>query len=299
MKLRTLCLAGVCGLGLAVGTAFAQDSTYQQWSGYETSPETDELVKNLEKLIDQAERDRAADPAFLDDLRGVLADYTNPWQDRLLSDDFRDGEYLRNPAWTVVSGQFKVDRKGNYTGLRSTIIPPGYYTGQTQGGGANDLAAAILGTLLNQPATTQQSAQYAAIYTPVKVSNSFAVRLEFASGERFGRFDFGPYQGPSGTTAYRVAYLPGQKDSLRLLRITPKGTVAVGVYKGVLNLEDGRRHVIEWTRDRAGKMIVSLDGQDVITANDKTILKPFDGFLMINGGGSYWVRSITIDGTKA
>lgn len=299
MKFRNSLFAGACGLVLVMGAALAlaQETTYQPWSGNETSPEIDEIVTSLEKLIDQAERDRAADPQFLEDLRAVLADYSNPWQARLLFDDFRDGEYLRNPAWTVVSGQFRVDRKGNYTGLRSTIIPPGYATGQRQSGG--DLAATILGTLLNQPAATQPGAQYAAIHTPVKVSNSFAVRIEFASGERFGRFDFGPYQGPSGTTAYRVAYLPGQKDSLRLLRITPKGTVAIGVYKGVLNLEDGRRHVIEWTRDRSGKMVVSLDGKDVIAANDKNILKPFDGFLMINGGGSYWVRSVTVDGAKA
>ena len=229
----------------------------------------------------------------------MLADYTNPWQGRLLSDDFRDGEYLRNPAWTVVSGQFTVDRKGNFAGLRSTIVPPGYVVGQRQGGTTDNLAAAILNTFLNQQVTTQQTAQYAAIHTPVKISNSFAVRLEFASGERFGRFDFGPYQGPSGVTAYRIAYLPGQKDGLRLLRITPRGSVAVGVYKGVLSLEDSRRHVIEWTRDRNGKMLVSLDGQDVIAANDKTILKPFDGFMMINSGGSYWVRSITVDGSKA
>jgi hypothetical protein len=282
-----------------MGGALAQETTYQQWSGYETSPEVDELVKNLEKLIDQAERDRAADPQFLEDLRDVLAGYTNPWQTRLLFDDFRDGNFTANPAWTVVSGQFKVDRKGSYTGLRSTIIPPGYVTGQNQPGSADNLAAAILGTILNQQATTQPTAQHAAIYTPAKISNSFAVRLEFASGERFGRFDFGPYQGPSATVAYRIAYLPGQKDSIRLLRITQKGTVAVGVYKGVINLEDGRRHVIEWTRDRNGKMIVTLDGQDIITASDRTIQKPFDGFLMINSGGSYWVRSVTVDGGKA
>ncbi|MGH6933258.1 MAG: hypothetical protein ACREEE_12590, partial [Dongiaceae bacterium] len=153
MKLRTLCLAGVCGLALLMGGANAQDTTYQQWSGYETSPEVDELVSSLEKLIDQAERDRAADPQFLDDLRGVLANYTNPWQTRLLSEDFRDGEYLRNPAWTVVSGQFKVDRKGIYTGLRSTIIPPGYTIGQNQAGSTDNLAAAILGTILNQQVT--------------------------------------------------------------------------------------------------------------------------------------------------
>jgi hypothetical protein len=296
MYFRTLCFVTVFGLG--IGGAMAQDTKYQPWPGDDGgSGDVDTLVRDLEQLIDQAEKDRAADPQFLDDLRGVLAGYQNPWSERLLYDDFRDGNYTGNPKWTVSSGAFKVDTKGNNIGLRSTIVAPGTSTTQSTGNVATDILGAILSSQNSQQSTSTDA--YAAIYTPVKVSNAFATRLEFVSGERRGRLDFGPYQGPSGSVAYRVAYLPGQsKDSLRLIRITSKGAVAIGTYKGALNLEDNRRHVIEWTRDRNGVMSVLVDGQELITATDRTITKPFDGLMLINSGGTYYVRSVTLDGGK-
>ena len=299
MKFRTLCLVTVLGLSLGMGGAVAQDNTnkYQQWPGAEGggSEDVNKLVQDIQKLIDQAEKDKAADPQFLDDLRGVLADYQNPWTTRVLYDDFSDGNYTVNPTWTVSGGVFKVKKEGFNIGLKSSVIPQGV-TPQQQSSGN------VVLDILNAANGQQQqptSFQYSAIYTPVKVSNAFATRIEFTSVDRFGRMDFGPYLGASGATAYRVAYLPGQtKDSLRLIRITSKGAVAIATYKGALNLEDNRRHVLEWTRDRNGVMSVVLDGQDMMQATDRTITKPFDGFLMINSGGTYWVRSVTIDGGK-
>jgi hypothetical protein len=297
MKYRTMIGAGLLSLVLALGPAAAQESAprYQQWPGNNGAPpDVDKLVQQLEKLIDQAEHDRAADPQFLSDLRDVLGDYRNPWQDRLLYDDFRDGNYAYNPTWTVTSGAFKVDTKGNTTGLRSTIVAPGTSV-------KSNPTLNILGTLLGNPnpQTSVSDAPYAAIYTTLRISNAFVVRLEFMSGERRGRIDFGPYQGPAGSVAYRVAYIPGQAtDSLKLIRITQKGAVTIGSYPGPLNLEDGRRHLLEWRRDRRGAMTVSLDGRDMITAQDRTIPRPFDGMLLINSGGTYWVRSLAIDGTR-
>jgi hypothetical protein len=300
MNFRTLCLATALGLSLAMGGAMAQDSTskYQQWPGAEGggSEDVSQLVQDIQKLIDQAEKDKAADPQFLDDLRGVLADYQNPWTTRLLYDDFRDGNYTAGPAWTVSGGVFKVKREGSNVGLKSSVIPQGVTQQQQQSTG--NVVLDILNSA-NQQQQQPTSFEYSAIYTPVKITNAFATRIEFTSVDRFGRMDFGPYLGASGATAYRVAYLPGQsKDSLRLIRITSKGAVAIATYKGALNLEDGRRHVLEWTRDRNGVMSVVLDGQDMMQATDRTITKPFDGFLMINSGGTYWVRSVTVDGGK-
>jgi hypothetical protein len=45
-------------------------------------------------------------------------------------------------------------------------------------------------------------------------------------------------------------------------------------------------------------MTVSVDGKTLISAKDKTIAQPFDGFLVINSGGRYVIRAVTIDGTK-
>lgn len=299
MKIRILGWATVLGLGLATGGAMGQDESgkYQQWPGADTgSNDVNQLVQDIQKLVDQAERDKAADPQFLDDLRGVLADYQNPWTTRLLYDDFRDGNYTAAPAWTVSAGVFKVKKDGFNVGLKSKVIPQGVAQQQQQSTG--NIVLDILNAA-NQQQQQPTAFDYCAIYTPVRISNAFAARIEFTSADRFGRMDFGPYLGASGATAYRVAYLPGQsRDSLRLIRITSRGAIAIATYKGGLNLEDGRRHVLEWTRDRNGAMKVVLDGQDMMQVTDRSIAKPFDGFLMINSGGTYWVRSVTVDGGK-
>ena len=301
MRLKSLLIAGAAAFAIVTGPALAQDSTtkYQQWQGY-NSENMQDLINQLDELIHQAETDRAADPQFLKDLRGVLAQYSAPATPKyvaLLFDDFRDGNYTQNPVWTVTSGGFKVDKKGSFIGLRSTIYPPGTQPGQTSSN--RQPGTGHSGRHPDQPSTQQTStAKYAAIYTPVKVSNEFRIKFDFASTERFGRMDFGVYQGSGGSNAYRIAYLPNQKDSLRLLRLTSQGVWVIGAYKTTLSLEDNRRHLIEWTRDKAGVMSVVLDGQEVIRATDKNFTKPFDGFLHLNAGGSYYVRAISIEGLK-
>ncbi|HEY7688731.1 MAG TPA: hypothetical protein VH835_08565 [Dongiaceae bacterium] len=299
MGLKSWVTAGVAAVAILAAPALAQDSTtrYQQWQGY-NSENMQDLIGDLEDLIKQAEQDRAADPEFLKDLRAVLAQYSAPASKyvSLLFDDFRDGNYTQNPAWKVTSGSFKVDTKGSFTGLRSTIYPPGAQPGQTSTGNP---ALDILGAILNQPQQQAQTAQYAAIYTPVKVSNEFRITFDFASTERFGRMDFGVYQGSGGSNAYRLAYLPNQKDSLRLVRLTSQGATTIASYKQTISLENNKRHQFEWVRDRNGVMSVRLDGQEVMRVTDKSITKGFDGFLFVNGGGSYYIRSIGVEGVKS
>src|SRR3990172_2167540 len=87
--------------------------------------------------------------------------------------------------------------------------------------------------------------QSASIYTPVRISNAFALRLELTSKERAGRLDFGPYQGASGNLAYRLAYRPGARPGLQLLRIGPQSTAVIASYDQPLALEDGWPPVVD------------------------------------------------------
>ena len=55
------------------------------------------LAKELEALIDEAERARAADPRFLEDLRDKIAEYSAAAavavpREALIQDDFSDGD---------------------------------------------------------------------------------------------------------------------------------------------------------------------------------------------------------------
>ncbi len=45
-------------------------------------------------------------------------------------------------------------------------------------------------------------------------------------------------------------------------------------------------------------MVVKIDGAQVMEVTDRSFRDPFDGVALVNGGGDYALRSITIDGTS-
>ena len=116
------------------------------------------------------------------------------------------------------------------------------------------------------------------------------------------RFEFGPYQGANASAGYRLAYNPGApagSASLELLRLSSRGGIStVELTDQPLRLQDGKSHVIEWSRDRGGRMVVKIDGAQVMEVTDRSFRDPFDGIALVNGGGDYALRSITIDGTS-
>src|SRR5262245_51778835 len=110
MKRYRICMLALAGVLLLAGVpAWAQSGDMQ------------ELLKNLRALIDEADKNNTADPTFLDDLRDLANTYDNQWPVKIVYDDFKDGDYTANPAWTVVSGTWRIDAKGKAGGLRSTV----------------------------------------------------------------------------------------------------------------------------------------------------------------------------------
>lgn len=81
----------------------------------------DALVQEITELIEAAERARAADPKFLEQLRQVLEEYQVPKLVQLMHDDFSDGNFTRNPRWRQAEGEFTVDCG---RGLRSVARQP-------------------------------------------------------------------------------------------------------------------------------------------------------------------------------
>jgi hypothetical protein len=282
--------------------AMAQEPRYKPLPAQTQTGDMSELVKKLRSLTDEAERSKAADPAFINDLRNLANAYDNPWPLKLLSDNFRDGDFTKNPAWTVIAGTWQVDAKGRFTGLHSAIAKAKTETTQDTGGtGASQIVGNVLETLRKQQqgqgAAQPAREEHATIFAPVGISNAFSIRLELASGEG-GRFDFGPAVGPNRDSLYRITYMPEAESGLVLSRVTPQGTQLLASSNGKIVLEDNKSHVMEWKRDRAGKMTVALDGKPQIEATDMQLKSRFDGFLMDNGGGSYWIRSVEIAGVK-
>ena len=299
-----LLIAGLLAALLLNGApSRAQESTYSPWQGQTQTGDMQQLLKQLRVLVDKATKANAADPAFLDDLRKLVDAYDSQWPRRVLFDDFRDGDFTSNPTWTVTAGTWRVDTQSKLPGLQSRVIIAQATTGTQSGSKTQKAIVGILGGLLQQQqgGQTQQETQdqYAAISTPVAISNSFAIHLEIASRQPGGRFDFGPYLGTRGDSGYYLTYAPAMANSLMLSSVTGyAGSKQLATSNGSIRLEDGASHVIDWKRDRAGKMTVALDGTVVIEATDLTIRKPFDGFLLANSGGTYSIRSVTINGSR-
>jgi hypothetical protein len=302
----TLALTAAAGLLLfTVSTGFADDSRYSPWQGQVQTGDMTELLKNLRALTDQAEQDKAADPEFLADLRSMASEYEDRarWPTRLLYDNFSDGNLTGKPTWTIVAGDWRVATNSSGTNaLTSRVRKYGSYSSTSSTSNGTDIVAAVLAAVLARQNGTTTSTQQtqdapASILVPVAISDQFSIRIEMASRESRGQFNYGVYAGQNGERSYQLAYLPGGANGLSLSRVTPQGSQLLATSAGAINLEDNQLHVIEWKRGLSGKMTVALDGQTVIEATDVGSRKPFTGFLMVNSGGNYAIQSVAINGT--
>lgn len=269
----------------------AADTRYSEWSGSQTVANVDQLVDRLNKLIENAERQRAADPRFLRDLRDALDDYAEGQIPFFLSDDFRDGNFNRNPSWSVTAGKWVVERTG---GVRSAVRVPN----RTQG--KQDTATAILDTLLGGGGNTGSAGKdaRAEIITPAKITNSFAATVMIESLASPGRFDIVVYQGNDRSAGYRLIYYPDSTPSLELVRFTKRGGSVIESYEQAVFMEDGNTHAIEWVRSGGGRMSVSIDGEEVIQTTDQGIKSGFDGLAFVNFAGDFVVREVEVRGAR-
>lgn len=297
----------VLAILLGATPALAQQ-TYRQWGnpdGGRTGPgQTQEFIDRLNRLVDEAEKSRAADPRFLRDLRSLARGFDRPWRRRVFSDDFLDGNFTANPAWTVTAGRYWVEKGW---GLRSAI-EPGQAAAQSTARRprGRDAAIAILGAVLNQ-ATGNRGGQnapvaqaIATIRAAVPITNAFAIEFDLSSWRdkgngQAGKFEIGPYQGSGGGTGYRLAYRPG--GDFELLRVSPRGTSIIDAATA-RPLEDKKPHAVEWTRRADGLMTVTVDGKQIISTTDRGIRQNFGGLRITNRGGDYIVKRITVYGVN-
>ena len=263
-----------------------------------------ELVDQLKDVIRGAEQYRGSNPVMMKQLRDLVRRYDWPWQVSLLYDDFRDGDYTYDPRWIVNQGEFWVARGA---GLRSTIDPSDLRTRRTSDRRSESSALDILGDLLlgnreGEVRTTQASLKpEAEIFTRVGITNAFAAKLQLnlkSYAERNTRLEFGPFQGDDRSSGYRLAYASGRTPSLSLLRLGPNRSAVIETIDQGIALEDGNAHTIEWRRSMDGAMVVLLDSKEVIRTVDRAYDDPFDGFSVINKGGDFEIKQVSVFGTE-
>lgn len=283
-------------------TAFPAQAQTDQYSAREDR--TQEVLDQLKEIIRASEQDRRSNPATTKQLRDLVRRYDWPWRVSLLSDDFRDGDYTYNPRWTVANGEFRVLRG---SGLRSYFDAPVSQARRPASRRSDGSAIELLGELLMggrerdvepMPSNVKSEAE---IFTRVGITNAFVVKTELNArgyADRDTRFEFGPYQGEDRSSGYRLAYESGRKPSLTLLRLSPGRSAVIEMTEQEVNLADGNWHTIEWRRSSDGEMTVLLDNREVIKTIDRAHDYPFDGFSMVNKGGEFEVRRVSVFGTQ-
>jgi hypothetical protein len=265
---------------------------------------TQELVDHLKDVIREAEQDRRSNPATTRQLRDLVRRYDWPWRVSLLFDDFSDGDFTYEPRWIVNNGEFRVARGA---GLRSYFdpTPSGRYRAsdrRSDNPGLELLGDLLMGGRERAVAEAQRSLRSEnEIFTRVGITKAFALKLQLNIRnyvDRNNRLEFGPFQGEERSSGYRLAYESGGTPSLSLVRFGPnRSAVIERVDQGIV-LEDGNPHTVEWRRSNDGEMVVLLDNKEVMRTVDRAHDDPFDGFSVINKGGEFEVKQVSILGTQ-
>ncbi|MEX0921474.1 MAG: hypothetical protein WD489_08050 [Rhodovibrionaceae bacterium] len=300
------------GLAIAVlAIGFAAPALAQQG---EEEQRLDALIGELQSLIERGEEKREADPWFLQDLKDLVRKYDWPWQVVLYDQSFLElGDNDLPPGWKPLEGRYRMEPNAGYRTMVETRP-------EQQGQRSNEeVVGALVGTLLsnalnknnnnssNSSSNSQSRYASALAVTEIdrQVTNAFALTLRLSLrpiDNTQGKVGVGPYQGEATGGGYRLYYLTGSQPGERrfeLLRRSSRGTVStIEFYEGELGIEDGEEHEILWTRDRDGRMTVSLDGQQIMSATDKSFGDPFDGMTFINTGGDAAVSYMKIEGTS-
>jgi hypothetical protein len=309
-----LVIAAVFSWVVGASNASAQQSGYSKWSD-PSAPSADSrlqgFVDKLNSLIDEAEKVRAADPNFLRDLRDLARGFNRPWRTNVFNDTFSDGDFNHNPAWTVTAGKYWVERSW---GLRSAVKPGASATTNTEGTSQSatqeQQAAQIFGAILNQAlggklggnsqtSQTGQAPPAAIIHTPVAITNAFALELDLSSWAAEGQMQVAVYQGQfkdKDSAGYRLAYRPG--GGFELLRLSSRGASVIERATTRHPIEDKKSHRLIWERHADGRMRISLDGGNILEATDRGFRDQFSGIALINNGGDYIIKSVSINGTN-
>lgn len=300
--MRTLLFFSILAFHLIIAPALAADQGEKA------------LLEELRVLAEKARRERAADRWLQRALDDLVARYDRPWQRTLFFDDFRDGDYDRNPRWALLEGRFEVvrnrglvawnDAAGRQGGLGTDSPmedrPPA---------GQGDLGAALVGALLQQalgpPPGGRPSDEAPArrsgpdrLRARVNATNAFALSATLSASEAPSTgLALALLQSTEGTYGYRLRLQTGPRSHVELERIR-RGRSAI-VERVPLNdaFADGRLHDLIWQQMPDGTVKVMLDEQTLFEVRDRAFRDGYPWLELRHEGGDLAIRAIRIEGT--
>ena len=275
-------------------------------------PQLQALVDELSALTEKSRDQRAADRWLQQALEDLVAKYHWPWRKELLSEDFSDGDYTRNPAWTVQSGKFWVDQS---LGLRSRVEVERRAKAEEstqESGSQQDVGRQILGTIAKEVFKEKGSSREttsarkqdremgpASIRVAAAITNAFLLKMSFSMHNEpgvEGAFEIALFQDERGDFGYTLAV--DEAGLMDLHRLRRGRRELVNGSKLENNVGDGSVHDLVWRQAGNGQVEVLMDETKIMNLRDNAFSEGYQWLELTNLGGELSVRSVRVSGTR-
>ena len=272
-----------------------EKNKYGQWQSSDDRMKN--MINDLDQVIEEGTKARAAHPEFLQDLNKIIDQYRTPEKLIFFTDDFADNNFNENPTWTVRKGAFSID---SYGGLYSTIAAqkPVTEEKETEPESDSDRNMRILFGVINELTKDENEQQekeedietQAIINTAVSIPNNFIMDFSFRSNAEWGSTSIGVTTGDDPQSGYHLVYQasPAENRPMQLIKYRyGKPYIIDEVHENSPDLDDGAKHTARMIRFPNGDMKVLIDNIEVMSTSDFSYRDEFTGIMIINKGGSY------------
>lgn len=283
-------------------SAQAEDKNkYGQWQSPDERLE--KMINELDKIIDEGTKARAAHPGFLQELNSVVDRYRIPKKLVFFSDNFADNNFTENPAWSVKKGSFRINSYGSLYSAIATRKPEPEKETESESEGDRNLR--ILFGVINELAKDKNTEQelekkvdtQALISSKASITNNFIMDFTFRSNSDWGSTSIGVIQGDDPLSGYHLVYQasPAENRPMQLIKYrNGKPYVIDEVFENSPDLDDDVDHKIRFIRRANGMMVVRVDKKELMRATDLSYQDDFSGVVIANNGGSYSYDNIEV-----
>ena len=294
LRLTFLLIASCFVFNTSLLVQAEEGSKYGQWQSSDDNLEN--MINDLDTVIKEGTKSRAAHPGFLQDLNRIIDQYRIPKKLIFFADDFANNNFSENPTWTVKKGTFSID---SYGSLYSSIaIRRPVAEKETEPESDSDRNLRILFGALNELTKGEKEPEeqdenietQAIISSAAAIPNSFILEFSFRSNANWGSTSIGVIQGDDPKSGYHLVYQasPAENRPMQLIKYRyGKQYIIDEVYENSPDLDDGADHAVRLIRSPNGDMVVTIDDIEVMRTSDFSFRDDFAGVVIVNNGGSY------------
>ncbi len=265
------------------------------------------IISELENKISDENERLLAHSKFLDELRALVSKYKSRLKELFFYDDFKDGNYTKNPEWIVKSGNFFINEAGQLSNsVTARAVEPAAESEKNKSLEKEAIGLVLEGIFGNKnkkeaeperkSESPSQTIQPAIIYSKTTISPDFEIDIEFVSKSEMGEMEIVLLGSGNLTPRYRLNYKKnGSRDRpMEIIRENNGRKFIIEAATKYPHIDDGKLHKIKWVRYKNGAMNVLIDNDIVLETHEVYFKNEFTGIEIENRGGTYQFASIEI-----